>query len=109
MSFDKNALFAAIKPKTKAVEIDGFGSITAKQLSVTEVSGIRTKLKQANGTDDAFGLSLVVLSFVDDEGMQVFTEGDLDALAASSNAEVEKLVTVALELSGFKKPADQKN
>jgi hypothetical protein len=109
MSFDKSALFAAIKPKTKAVEIDGFGSITAKQLSVGEVNGIRSKLKQTGDNDDAFGLNLVAMSFVDDEGALIFTESDIDALSASSNAEVERLVNVALELSGFRKPAEQKN
>jgi hypothetical protein len=108
MSFDKTALFAALKPKTKVVLIDGVGSLTAKELSVAQVNGIRTKLKAANGSDDAFGLNMVVLSFVDDEGALIFSESDLAGLSESSNAAVEKLVFAALELNGFKKADDAK-
>lgn len=108
MSFDKNALLAALKPKTQTVAVDGFGNVNAKQLSVAEVNGIRAKLKDAGDSNDAFGLNLVVLSFVDDEGAAIFTDDDMSALSASSNSAMESLVTVALELNGFKK-AEAKN
>lgn len=109
MSFDKTALFAALKPKTKAVLIDGVGNLTAKELSVAQINGIRSKLKAASGSDDAFGLNMVVLSFVDDEGSPIFSDSDLATLSESSNAEVEKLVFAVLELNGFKKADDAKN
>jgi hypothetical protein len=108
MSFDKNALLAALKPKTKPVQVEGFGPVQARQLSVAEVTAIRAKLKN-DDANDAFGLNLVVMSFIDDDGAPIFTDGDMQELESSSNSAMEALVTVALELNGFKKAAEAKN
>lgn len=107
--FDKAALFAALKPKTKAVQIEGFGQLTAKQLSVGEVNVVREKLKNGDKKEDAFGLHLVMMSMVDQDGQRVFEEEDLAQLQEASNAAVDALIAAALELNGFKKAAEAGN
>lgn len=109
MAIDKAALFAALKPKTEQVTIEGFGTLGIAQLAVSEVDRLRALLK-ADGQDDKFGLRLVVACVVDDEGARVFSENeDLAALEASSNQAVDLLVSKALEVNGFRKAPDAKN
>jgi hypothetical protein len=107
--FDKNALFAALKPQTKPVAIPGFGELTAKQLSVSEVNEVREILKKNDKQEDAFGLQLVMMSMVDSDGQRVFEEEDLAQLQAASNAAVDTLIAATLELNGFKKAVDAGN
>ncbi|MFZ6726162.1 hypothetical protein ACO0K2_11775 [Undibacterium sp. MH2W] len=108
MAFDKAALFAALKPKTSTTIVEGFGDVTLKQLKVAETDDIRAKIK-ANGDTSQFGLELLVLSVVDEKGTPVFSESDIPAIKDSSNAPIENLIGVALELNGFKKAAEAKN
>lgn len=108
MAFDKSAFFAAIKPKAEQLTVDGFGAVNIAQLSVSVVDALRATLKAADQSDK-FGLRLVVLSVVDDDGSQVFSDDDLPSLEASSNQAIELLVEKALEVNGFRKAADAKN
>ena len=105
--FDKTAFLQAIKPKTSAVDVEGFGAVTIKQLSVAEVEAVRAKLKKDDDAD-TFGLRLVTLSVIDESGAAVFTDEDLPSIRAASNEAVEVLVTKVLELNGFRK-AEAKN
>ncbi|MGI4849320.1 MAG: hypothetical protein ACRYGK_14445 [Janthinobacterium lividum] len=102
MPFDKASLFAALKPKTSAVPVEGFGDVQIKQLAVSEVEAIRAQLKKDND-NDSFGLRLLTASVFDDDGAAVFSEADLPEIRASSNEAIEKLVTGVLELNGFRK------
>lgn len=106
--FDKAALFAALKPKTSPIEIDGFGILTIKQLSVAEVESAREKIKGGE-KGESFGLTLLVMSVVNDDGVRVLSDDDIPAMKEAGNDAVDKLVAKALELNGFIKAAEQKN
>lgn len=108
ISFDKAGLLVALKPKTAPLNIDGFGNVGIMQLSVAEVEELRSALKKDDKTDQ-FGLSMVVLSVVDDDGNRVFTEDDVPELRSASNAVMDTLVGKTLEINGFRKAADEKN
>jgi hypothetical protein len=108
MSFDKAALFAALKPKSAEHEVDGFGKVQLRQLSVKEVDAIRAEIKkeqkEKEDGKDTFGLRLVVLSLVDAEGSRVLSMDDLPELEESSITLMDGLVGKALEVNGFRKP-----
>lgn len=105
--FDKAALFAALKPKTSKVTIDGFGELTLRQLSVAEVESVRAKLKD-DKESNRFGIGMVVMSVIDDDGVAVFSDADVPELIASGNAAIDILVSQTLTLNGFIK-AEAKN
>ena len=107
-AFDKKALFAALKPKTEHITIDGFGEIGIAQLTVAEVEALRSSIKQ-DGKDDKFALRLVLASVVDGDGARVFSEADLPDLEAASNEPIEKLVAKTLQVNGFSKAPEAKN
>lgn len=107
-TFDKKALFAALKPKTERVAVEGFGEVGVAQLTVAEVEALRATLKKEDQADK-FALRLVLASVVDDAGGRVFTEADLPDLESSGNAAIEALVTKTLQVNGFAPKADAKN
>lgn len=106
--FSKNALLAALKPKTEQSEVAGFGSIGVVQLTVAEVEALRASLKKEDKVDQ-FGLRLVQLSMVDPDGARIFDDSDFAGLQQSSNASMDMLVSKALEVNGFKKAEAAKN
>lgn len=108
MSFDKSALLAALKPVVKDVDVQGFGLVHIKQLSVSENDIVRAAAKP-DGSPSAFGLRLVLASVVDDEGQPVFTEADMQILGEASGTKIEALVNHVLEVNGFKSGASEKN
>ena len=63
--FDKAAFLQAIKPKTTDVDVEGFGPVKLKQLSVAEVEAERAKLKEDKNDDvvansvDTYGIICV--------------------------------------------------
>ena len=106
--FDKSGLFAALKPKVETVIIEGFGNLAIGQLTVDQVEALRADLKKTDKVDD-FGLRLVQLSVLDNEGNRVFDDADLAMLHTSSNSAMDSLVSEALRVNGFRKAADAKN
>jgi hypothetical protein len=106
--FNKSALLAALKPKTQNVPVEGFGDVTITQLTVDQVEALRADLKKSDKVDE-FGLRLVQASVVDSDGNRVFDDADLAELKTSSNAAMDGLVSEALRVNGFRKPADAKN
>lgn len=108
MAFDKSAFFAATKPKVEQVNVDGFGAVNLAQLNVADVDALRKSLNASNESDK-FGLRMLLLSVVDDDGARVFGDDDLPSLEAASNSAIEALVGKTLEVNGFRKAADAKN
>lgn len=107
-TFDKKALFAAIKPKTQQHSVEGFGEVGVVQLSVAQVEEIRESMKK-DEKGEAFGLLLVVQAVVDGNGARIFEESDIADLKASSNNAVDAMVAKALEVNGLKKAPEAKN
>ncbi len=108
--FNKAVFFAALAPVISSLTIEGYGTVKMKQLTSDEVIDVREKLKtNEEEGKKSFGLSLVVLSVVDDEGKTVLSDEDINLLKESRNDLVDELVGKALEINGFIKKADQKN
>lgn len=107
-TFNKSALFAALKPKTQKVPVAGFGDVAMVQLTVDQVEALRADLKKTDKIDE-FGLRLVQATVVDSDGNRVFDDADLASLKTSSNEAMDLLVSEALRVNGFRKSAEAKN
>ncbi len=108
MTFDKTALLAALKPVVTDVQVDGFGLVHVRQLSVAENDAVRAAAKK-EAAPSAFGLQLLVASVVDEEGAAVFDATDVAELNAASGSKIDVLINKVLEVNGFKTGATEKN
>lgn len=112
MTIDKTALLAALQATITNVEVEGFGTVALRQITVAENDALRAASK-ANNPASEFGLRLVVASVVDETGAPVLSAGDVQALRAASGAKVDKLVEAVLRANGYTRPdpasADAKN
>lgn len=106
--FDKDAFFNALSQTIITAELEGFGQINLRQISVAEADRIRAAAQDHAGqfSPSDFGLRLLAGSVVSSDGDLVFTDDDVKALRASSTAKIDALITRVLELNGFtaKKP-----
>ncbi|MDD2728172.1 phage tail assembly chaperone family protein, TAC [Malikia sp.] len=102
---NKSALLAALQPKKRAVEIDGFGTVYVRELSIGEVLEIR---QDADGKE-VNPLRMVVRSVVDEAGATVFDESDVELLKGTGKTAFEQLMKVSSELNGFARGADAGN
>ena len=102
---NKSALLAALQPKKRAVEIEGFGTVYVRELSIGEVLEIQ---QDADG-EEVRPLRLVVRSVVDEAGATVFDESDVELLRGAGKTAFEQLMKVAGELNGFARRTDSGN
>lgn len=116
-TFDKDAFFTALAPKTFPVVDDVsiptefkdlFVKLKMKQLTVEEVDLTRAALNISNDKE-SFGIQLVVACLVDENGDKVLSTDDLAKIKSSRNDLIEKLVGTALEINGLLKAKDEKN
>ena len=107
MNVDKSALLAALKPKTQNIEVEGFGQVTLKQLTIAEADALRVKLDKDDKSSE-FGLSMLGASMIDDEGQRLFSDEELASLRASSGTKIEELVDAVLILNNYKKAQPEK-
>jgi hypothetical protein len=94
----KDTFFSTAK-KTKAVEIDG-ASYTIRKLSQGEVE----RMKREFSTDDKAlaGFRFVVTAVVlDEQGGQMFEQGDATKLTEIDYDVIEGIATAAMEFSGL--------
>lgn len=103
MIIDKTALLAALLATTTTLDVDGFGPVTLRQITVAENDALRAAIKPGDPGSD-FGLRLVVACIKDADGQPVFTPDDLSALRAASGTKVDKLVEAVLLANGYTKP-----
>ena len=73
--------------------------LTAKQRA--KVLGAAVDRKSGSVDLEMLYLMLTVESVVDEEGKPVFTAGDIEALGKKSGAALDRIVKVALNLSGM--------
>lgn len=104
--FDKAALFAALKPKFKIINIDGFGDIRIKEITAGESANANKRAKESG---EEFWTHLLVTCATDLQGNKIFTEEDIPAILESGNAGVDAMVGAALVVNGFKKDTAEKN
>lgn len=108
MSFDKKAFIASIQPKTKTVQVDGFGPVLLKQLTLQESDALRVGLSKDDKSSE-FGLRLVVASVVDENGERVFADSEIDTLRSTSEAGITKLMDEVMVLNNYRKAPAEKN
>lgn len=113
---DKALFFAALKPKSEPFEIKGLGTVQIAQLSVGQVETLRADVDSRKPTDATakskgydFGLCLLCACVQDENGINVFTGADVDALVACEQSAVEALITQCLTVNNFIASPDAKN
>lgn len=108
---DKTAFLAALRPSVERINVEGFGPVNVKQLTVAQTDAARKRAgSDAEAEAAEFGLALLVAAVVDDDGAQVLTDADLPALRESGGAKIEVLLAEVLRVNGLAaKGADEKN
>ena len=102
MTIDKTALLAALACATKTINVDGFGDVTIRQITVAENDGIRASVKaDPDAPHSSFGLQLLVASLVNDDGSPVLTAQDLPALRQAAGRKIDRLVEAVLDANGY--------
>lgn len=104
--FDKATLFAAMKPKEKTVEFEGYGPMKIFGMSARVKEAATTEAKEKKVELWVFWL---IRSVFDIDGNVIFDENDVDQLLDSGNAQIEYLMNEVLIVNGIKKEADEKN
>lgn len=110
-TIDKSALLAALQPITTTLEVEGFGALNLRQLTVAQTDAARASAdaRKTDGSPSEFGLHLLLVAVVDADGAPVFDDVDLPALRGASGTKVEKLVAKVLQINGFIREADSGN
>lgn len=104
----KLGLLAALAPSVSVVEVDGFGPVNIRQLTVAQHDAVRAQVKaMPDAAPSEFGIRMLVASVVDAEGNLVMGDDDLQALRASSGPKVEALMRRALEVQGYAGAAEK--
>lgn len=99
-------LLAALVAKNKPLEVEGFGAVMVRQITVGENDAIAKIAQNKDAAMSEFGLQLVIRAVVDEEGNPLFDDQDIHALRDSASTAVDKLVSAVLEVNGYKKPAN---
>ncbi|MFZ3002078.1 MAG: hypothetical protein WA071_17315 [Undibacterium umbellatum] len=104
--FDKAALFAALKPKFKVVNIEGFGDIRISEIA----AGIAKQARErAEESKNDFWVHLLIFCATDLDGKKIFNEDDIPTILDSGNAGIDSLVAAALQVNGYTKAPEEKN
>jgi hypothetical protein len=104
------SLLAALAATTVAIEVEGFGTVQVREVTVAESDQIaKIARDNAEGSPSEFGLNLLIRSVQDEDGNPMFDDADLPALRACAGNKVDVLVGRVLEVNKFKKAADSKN
>lgn len=97
----KTKFLEALAPKIQTIDVEGYGSVRLRELTVAENDGIRDHVKaMPDSAHSEVGLRVLVASALDDDGQPLLGEDDLVALRQSSGPRVERLVFKALEVNG---------
>jgi hypothetical protein len=108
-TLSREAILAADDSNTELVEVPQWGgAVRVRSLSGRERDRIESRLIGKNGKADPRGLAnfraaLVAATVVDENGQQLFTEADVEALANKSAAALDVIATAATRLSGLSK------
>lgn len=94
------ALLAALASATISTEVEGYGSVNLRQITVADNDAVRAQLKEGDAPSE-FGLRLLISSLVDDEGSAIFAADDIAALRQSSGTKIDALIKKVLENNGF--------
>lgn len=104
MSFDKTLFLASLQPQITTTDLEGFGPVRLRQITVAENDIIRAAAGRADVVASEFGLRLLSMALIDDAGAAVFTPDDLQALRTASGTKIDSLIAQVLELNGYRAP-----
>ena len=109
---DRAAILAASDIQQEVVEVPEWGgSVIVRGLSGKQRAGIEAILMQAPDKKptpkilQAFYGALVIESVVNEEGKPLFAPADRDALTEKSGVALQRILAVALQLSGLEDAA----
>ncbi len=102
-------LLAALVVQSTPLEVDDFGTVFVRQLSVAENDVIAKMAKDKDSQPSDFGLQLLLRAVVDEDGNALFDDENLPELRASASSKVDKLVAGVLQINGYTKAAEAKN
>ena len=99
-----------LKPRplaTKTVAIEGFGEVNIRQLSKSELceyeKWLRPKGELNQDRQAKRSLMMVCMSVVDDDGKQILTIDDVDAIGALPGAAIDELHYEVMVINGYMK------
>lgn len=104
-----STLLAALVAKSTPVQVEEFGTVYVRQITVSENDGIAKIAKNKEAAPSEFGLQLIIKAVVDEQGNAMFDDENLPALRESAGTKVDNLVNAVLIANGYKKAEDAKN
>lgn len=107
--FKTKNLLAALAASVLTVEVEGFGPVCIRQVTVAESDAISAIAAKKDAAPSEFGLQLLIRTVVDEDGAPLFDDEDLPALRVASSNKVDKLVSEVMIANGYKKAAEAKN
>lgn len=104
-----SALLAALVAKSTPVEVEDFGAVHVRQITVGENDAIAKIANNKDAPISEFGLQLLIRAVTDESGSPMFDDADLPALRDSASTKIDKLVKAVLVVNGFQKAEEAKN
>jgi hypothetical protein len=100
----RDQLLAALSVKTESVAIEGFGSVSIRQITAGEAETLRSfKVGSEEDARKEFAYRLLARSLFDTEGNSIFSDDDIALLRQSSDAGLQQLIVAVLKLNGYLK------
>jgi hypothetical protein len=97
---NKEQFFAAIKAEVKEVEVKALGAVLKfKVLTGKARDEFHAAVKDGDQSFSHFEAAIVAASLVDDEGNQMLTTADVDAMRNESAAAVAAVASVAMQVN----------
>ncbi len=104
-----SALLAALMARSTPVEVEGFGTVLVRQITVGENDAISKIATNKDAPVSEFGLQLLIRAVSDESGAPMFDDADLPALRDASSTKIDKIVKAVLVVNGFQKADEEKN
>lgn len=96
---DKQAFFAANKPRVTSVDVpDANGTFNFQDFSGDTRDAVMA-IARGNGVASDYEAALVIASVVDDSGSPMFTDDDKDALKALNARALSALAVAAMKVN----------
>jgi len=103
----REAIFAAADMTYEDVEVPEWGgTVRVKSMTLGERDALEQSLIQGRGNNREmnfrlFRARLIIATTIDRHGRPLFTDADVEALRQKSSKPIERIVNVALRLSGL--------
>lgn len=104
---DKQAFFAANKPRTQSVEVaDAGGTFTFQEFS-GETRDAVMAVARGSGSGSDYEAAIVIAAMVDESGNPVFTDDDTASLKAMNSRALSALAVAAMRVNKIGAEAEE--